>query len=98
MTHGTSIPDRTVGSTFHPSTTIYAPPILSPRAGSCQGELSCELAQQIPLSPAFSGGARRHFPLLLLLFAGSGRSALIYEIVWAQLLQLGLCARAVSLG
>ena len=32
--------------------------------------------------------ARRYLPVLLLLFAGSGCSALIYEIVWYQLLQL----------
>jgi spermidine synthase len=44
------------------------------------------------------GGARRHLPLLLLLFAGSGCSALIYEIVWYQLLQLVIGSSAVSLG
>ncbi|MFI5107146.1 MAG: hypothetical protein ACHP79_19650, partial [Terriglobales bacterium] len=37
-------------------------------------------------------------PLLLLLFAGSGCSALIYEIVWYQLLQLVIGSSAVSLG
>jgi hypothetical protein len=36
--------------------------------------------------------------LLLLLFAGSGCSALIYEIVWYQLLQLVIGSTAVSLG
>src|SRR3954454_15237679 len=36
--------------------------------------------------------------LLLLLFAGSGCSALIYEIVWLQLLQLVIGSSAVSLG
>src|SRR5262249_57594314 len=41
---------------------------------------------------------RRFLPLLLLLFAGSGRSALIYEIVWCQLLQLVIGSSAVSLG
>jgi spermidine synthase len=38
------------------------------------------------------------FPVLLLLFAGSGCSALIYEIVWYQLLQLVIGSTAVSLG
>jgi spermidine synthase len=42
--------------------------------------------------------ASRFFPLLLLLFAGSGCSALIYEIVWYQLLQLAIGSTAVSLG
>jgi spermidine synthase len=40
----------------------------------------------------------RFFPLLLLLFAGSGCAALIYEIVWYQLLQLAIGSTAVSLG
>ncbi len=53
---------------------------------------------RFPFHPAFSGGARRHLPLLLLLFAGSGCSALIYEIVWYQLLQLVIGSSAVSLG
>ncbi len=39
-----------------------------------------------------------YLPLLLLLFAGSGCSALIYEIVWYQLLQLVIGSSAVSLG
>jgi spermidine synthase len=37
-------------------------------------------------------------PLLLLLFAGSGCAALIYEVVWFQLLQLVIGSSAVSLG
>jgi spermidine synthase len=43
-------------------------------------------------------GARRFLPALLLLFAASGCSALIYEIVWYQLLQLVIGSTAVSLG
>src|SRR5712692_7626859 len=42
--------------------------------------------------------AQRFLPLLLLLFACSGCSALIYEIVWFQLLQLVIGSSAVSLG
>jgi spermidine synthase len=37
-------------------------------------------------------------PLLLVLFVGSGAAALIYEIVWLQLLQLVIGSTAVSLG
>jgi len=37
-------------------------------------------------------------PLLFLLFVGSGCAALIYEIVWLQLLQLVIGSSAVSLG
>jgi hypothetical protein len=40
----------------------------------------------------------RTFPLLLLLFAASGCAALIYEIVWFQLLQLVLGSSSISLG
>ena len=40
----------------------------------------------------------RHLPILLLLFAGSGCSALIYEVAWYQVLQLALGSTAVSLG
>lgn len=40
----------------------------------------------------------RLFPALLILFAGSGCSALIYEVSWYQVLQLALGSTAVSLG
>src|ERR1700741_3674437 len=48
-------------------------------------------------APQENSSAFRHLPLLLLLFAGSGCSALIYEIVWYQLLQLVIGSSAVSL-
>ena len=41
---------------------------------------------------------RRFLPVLVLLFVGSGCAALIYEIVWFQLLQLVIGSSAVSLG
>src|ERR1051325_2371657 len=37
-------------------------------------------------------------PLVVSLFIGSGCSALIYEIVWSQLLELVIGASAISLG
>src|SRR6266850_2466257 len=40
----------------------------------------------------------RILPLLILLLAGSGCAALIYEIVWFQLLQLVIGSSAISLG
>lgn len=43
-------------------------------------------------------GASRFLPLLLFLFMASGFSALVYEIVWYQLLQLTIGSTAVSLG
>src|SRR5688572_19766559 len=51
-------------------------------------------ARQAPVSIA----DRRFLPALLLLFVGSGCAALIYEIVWFQLLQLVIGSSAVSLG
>ena len=42
--------------------------------------------------------ARRFLPAMLLLFVGSGCAALVYEIVWFQLLQLVIGSSAVSLG
>src|SRR5580704_6781415 len=50
---------------------------------------SAPIAQAVP---------NRFLPLLLLLFACSGCSALIYEIVWYQLLQLVIGSTAISLG
>src|ERR1041385_1653076 len=47
----------------------------------------------LPLPPT-----QRFLPLLLLLFVGSGCAALIYEIVWLQLLQLVIGSSSVSLG
>ena len=41
---------------------------------------------------------RRFLPALLLLFVGSGCAALIYEVVWFQLLQLVIGSSAISMG
>jgi spermidine synthase len=41
--------------------------------------------------------SRRFLPVLLLLFVGSGCAALIYEVVWFQLLQLVIGSSAISL-
>jgi spermidine synthase len=52
-----------------------------------------------PLTPTTGPAApRRLLPVLFLLFVGSGCAALIYEVVWLQLLQLVLGSTAVSLG
>ena len=40
----------------------------------------------------------RYLPWLFVLFVGSGCAALIYEIVWFQLLQMVIGSSAVSLG
>ena len=48
--------------------------------------------------PASLPASPRFLPLLLALFVGSGCAALIYEVVWLQLLQLVIGSTAVSLG
>ncbi len=53
---------------------------------------------QLEADTALQPAARPFFPVLLLVFVGSGCSALIYEIVWYQLLQLAIGSTAVSLG
>ncbi len=49
-------------------------------------------------APAVTAPTTRYLAVILVLFAGSGCSALIYEIVWYQLLQLVIGSTAVSLG
>ena len=48
--------------------------------------------------PAGQAAPRRFLPVLLVLFVGSGCAALIYEVIWLQLLQLVIGSTAVSLG
>ncbi len=48
--------------------------------------------------PTIGPASRRILPFLLLLFVGSGCAALIYEIVWFQLLQLIISLTTASLG
>jgi spermidine synthase len=47
---------------------------------------------------ASADASRRFLPVLLLLFVGSGCAALIYEVVWFQLLQLVIGSSAISMG
>src|SRR5262245_58795485 len=47
-------------------------------------------------TPALTSG--RVLPLLLIMFVGSGCAALIYEVVWFQLLELVIGSSTVSLG
>jgi spermidine synthase len=51
-----------------------------------------------PVTSQDSPSSRPFLPVLLLLFVGSGCAALIYEIVWFQLLELVIGSSAVSLG
>src|SRR5688572_6996782 len=47
--------------------------------------------------PDVSAHSSRFLPLMLVLFVGSGSAALIYQIVWFQVLQLVIGSSAVSL-
>jgi spermidine synthase len=49
-------------------------------------------------APKAHARSRRFLPALVLLFVGSGSAALIYEVVWLQLLQLLIGSTALSLG
>ena len=49
-------------------------------------------------SPTESSAVDRYLPWLVVLFVGSGCAALIYEIVWFQMLQLVIGSTGVSLG
>src|SRR5438067_8849858 len=48
--------------------------------------------------PSSAAATGRYLPVLLLLFVGSGCAALIYEIVWLQMLQLVIGSNGISLG
>jgi spermidine synthase len=48
--------------------------------------------------PRTAGDSQALLPLLVLLFFGSGCAALIYEIVWFQMLELVIGSSAISLG
>src|SRR4051794_33637936 len=55
------------------------------------------VSQPTPTSSSPPVSGPRLLPIVLLLFFGSGCAALIYEIVWFQLLQLVVGSSAVSL-
>ena len=70
---------------------------MSRRSSVIRRDSSASRNQSPAETPAVERGYRYLVPWLLL-FAGSGCAALIYEIVWFQLLQLVIGSSAVSLG
>jgi spermidine synthase len=46
---------------------------------------------------AYSAVAVKHYPIVLCFFVGSGLAALVYEVVWFQILELVIGSTAVSL-
>ncbi|MBV9505039.1 MAG: SAM-dependent methyltransferase [Acidobacteriia bacterium] len=55
-------------------------------------------AEPVVIEPAITPAGSRYLIPWLLLFAASGCAALIYEIVWFQMLQLVIGSSAISLG
>src|SRR5947199_4117035 len=68
------------------------------RVGRCAPETTADMTEATTNEPANSPASARFLPALLLLFFGSGCAALIYEIVWLQLLQLVIGLTTISLG
>jgi spermidine synthase len=64
----------------------------------CGSHYSSVSIVQTPTQSDLPSTSRRFLPLLTALFVGSGCSALIYEVVWLQSLQLVIGSSAVSLG
>jgi spermidine synthase len=56
------------------------------------------MKKQVLESFSIPHATRRYLPWLLILFVGSGCAALIYEVVWLQLLQLVIGSSGISLG
>src|SRR2546426_7694453 len=55
-------------------------------------------ANEMPAEDTAGIASGRFLPLLLIMFVGSGCAALIYEVVWFQLLELVIGVSTVSLG
>ena len=73
----------------------------SPNLGTSEPASGRSLLYDPPLmttSTPAPDTSRQYLPVLILLFVGSGCAALIYEVVWLQLLQLVIGSSAVSLG
>ena len=61
--------------------------------------MNTQIIEQIDaIEAAESDSADQWLPVLLLLFVGSGAAALIYEIVWFQMLELFVGSSSVSIG
>src|ERR1700745_1110119 len=64
------------------------------KTNNSMGNMGAKKSQDSPSQVSL----RPFLALLLLLFVGSGCAALIYEIVWFQMLQLVIGSSAVSMG
>src|SRR6266576_1675345 len=95
MADGCIVDDRRAPISHEPSAMIFRPRVPSPEVPSPQVPRSSPLA---PCDRTKRMNPRRFLPALFVLFVGSGCAALIYEIVWFQLLQLIIGSSSISLG
>jgi spermidine synthase len=70
---------------------------MSSRAAAAP-ESSIRMSPDTGFAPVGNESAHRFLPFLIVLFIGSGCAALIYEIVWFQMLSLIVGSSALSLG
>jgi MFS family permease len=56
------------------------------------------MSEMVADQSVFVSKQQRYLPLLVLLFIGSGCAALIYEVVWFQILELVIGSSSLSLG
>src|SRR4029077_18842409 len=66
----------------------------------CRHLPDCEQELRVPMSDINAAprpAASRYYPIVLCFFVGSGAAALVYEIVWFQLLELVIGSSAASL-
>src|SRR5436309_1024446 len=73
-------------------------PHCPPGAAINMSQAKAETNETIFEQEATVSESQRFLPFLILLFIGSGCAALIYEIVWFQLLELVIGSSAISLG
>ena len=60
--------------------------------------MSQPLPAPLAENPPVESSSSRFLPILLVLFFGSGCAALIYEVVWYQMLQLAIGSTTISMG
>ncbi|MCU1335835.1 MAG: Spermine synthase [Bryobacterales bacterium] len=60
--------------------------------------MSQPLPAPLAENPPAESSSSRFLPVLLILFFGSGCAALIYEVVWYQMLQLAIGSTTISMG
>src|SRR6266404_8670249 len=95
-TRNVSNPEPRMDTNGHESETAIRAPVIDTRFSDAFTRPNV-IRYHATMAPRMSK-LNRFLPLLLLLFASSGCAALIYEVIWFQLLQLVIGSSAISLG